>query len=128
MANPSTVSTPRRFSWATVVRRPLSELQLASRRVLHALEHPEYNDLLPSRIPAEAGAERRAAARRQIDEEPKHFGFTHSAEIVLTDGEPSAAILEYIQSHAIDLVVMGTIARSGLRGVFRRVTCMEEQH
>jgi universal stress protein E len=95
----------------------LSELQQASLHVLHALEHPEYHDMPPSHTPAEAIAQRRAAAGCQIEEELRGFEFAHSPEIVLADGEPSAAILEYIHAHAIDLVVMGTIARSGLSGV-----------
>lgn len=37
--------------------------------------------------------------------------------VELVDGEPERAIARYVESHDIDLVVMGTIARSGLTGL-----------
>lgn len=95
----------------------MSALEGAALHVLHAIEHPEYDHMLPSRIPAGAAAERRAAARSQIGAELDDFELAAAPKIVLTDDEPSAAILQYLESERIELLVMGTIARTGISGV-----------
>lgn len=51
-------------------------------------------------------------ATRSIVEQVEAAGLTAYSDVV--DGPPTQAILDYIEDHAIDLVVMGTHGRTGL--------------
>jgi universal stress protein E len=95
----------------------MSDLQGAALHVLHAVEQSEYDPILPSSVPAKSGDERHAAARSQIETELKHYRFPAAPNIIITNDEPSAAILQQIENEGIELLVMGTIARTGVSGV-----------
>jgi universal stress protein E len=95
----------------------LSQLQNASLHVIHALE-PAFVSLVPSDVPVETAAERGVTARSQIESELRGYDFARAPQIAITEGEPSAAILPYIDQHSIELITMGTIARSGVSGLF----------
>lgn len=51
-------------------------------------------------------------ATRSIVEQVEAAGLTAHSDVV--DGPPTQAILDYIEDHEIDLVVMGTHGRTGL--------------
>ena len=58
------------------------------------------------------------AAREDLSALTRTFGDRiAAAEIVLTQGEPEAVISEHVVAHGIDLVVMGTVARTGIAQV-----------
>jgi universal stress protein E len=95
----------------------LSQLQNAALHVLHVLE-PDFESLMSSDLPVGTAADRGAAARSQIETELQGFYFATAPQITISEGEPSAAILPYIDQYSIELVAMGTIARSGVSGLF----------
>lgn len=94
----------------------MADLNHAELRVLHSVEHPEYDDVLPARVTHEESTMRRQAARDQIEAEMKHIAAAQRYDMVITDVRPEYAILEAIEAHDVDLIVMGTIARTGIRG------------
>jgi nucleotide-binding universal stress UspA family protein len=62
------------------------------------------------------------AARRVADEALQAFTKTHADQldgvnVQLVQGEPERAIPQFIERNGIDLVVMGTVARSGILGL-----------
>jgi hypothetical protein len=62
------------------------------------------------------------AARRTAEDVMQAFTTTHAdrldgVSVQLIEGEPERAIPHFIDRNGIDLVVMGTVARSGIRGL-----------
>lgn len=95
-------------SLATELAGSIAELTDAKLHVLHALEHAEYAEL------------RRDSARLQKDEIHKQIEADLSgreASVHLTDDDPSHAVIEAIGKYDVDMLVMGTIAESGIRGL-----------
>jgi nucleotide-binding universal stress UspA family protein len=78
--------------------------------------------LLRSRMSPDEFAEFIEAARRTEDEafsaflEPFKERLTDVA-VELVQGEPEDAIARFVESHGIDVVVMGTVARTGIAGL-----------
>ena len=78
--------------------------------------------LLRSRLSPDEFAEFIEAARRTEDEafsaflEPFKERLTGVA-VELVQGEPDDAIARFVESHGIDVVVMGTVARTGIAGL-----------
>jgi nucleotide-binding universal stress UspA family protein len=78
--------------------------------------------VLRSRMPEHEFLEYIAAARRTAENAMQTFTKPHADRlngvgIALVEGEPEQAISRFIDSNGIDLVVMGTVARSGIRGL-----------
>ncbi len=88
----------------------------AQLHVLHVLEHPEFEAFLPT-MAAQVVEERRQAGFAQIDGELANFRLAAPARIKIEDGTPYVEIINYLNRHPADLVVMGTVARAGLAGV-----------
>lgn len=95
----------------------MSALRSAKLHVLHAIEHAEYDWMLPSSILATTARDRRNAAHAQIDAELTEFQLASAPTVTVTDTDPSAAILRYLNDAPVDLLVMGTVARAGVEGV-----------
>jgi nucleotide-binding universal stress UspA family protein len=78
--------------------------------------------LLRSRMPADEFAEFVEAARRGANDamsaliEPFRDRLT-GVTVESIQGEPEAVIAQYVESHGIDVVVMGTVARTGVAGL-----------
>lgn len=94
----------------------IAELQLAELHVLHVLELPEDQRFLASVTGDELSA-REEAAYQQLRKEITALGGNVPASVKVCTGSAHAAILDYLQRHPVDLLCMGTIARSGLRGL-----------
>jgi nucleotide-binding universal stress UspA family protein len=78
--------------------------------------------VLRSHVPEHEFVEYIEAARRMADEALQGFTKTHAdrldgVKVQLIQGEPERAISQFIERNGIDLVVMGTVARSGIRGL-----------
>jgi nucleotide-binding universal stress UspA family protein len=78
--------------------------------------------VLRSRLPAQEFADYIEAARRTADDAMRAFTGAHAGRLAgvnvqLIEGEPDVAISEYVDAHGIDLVVIGTVARSGIPGL-----------
>lgn len=91
----------------------IAELQRASVHVLHVIEHPEAERFLSS-IDARTRAERVTEVRAVLAAQCRAHALVPPPEISVVDGNAYAAILDYIHSHRIDLLVMGTVARTGV--------------
>ena len=94
----------------------MAELHGAQLHVLHSLEYPELKYALPSRVSAETSAEFRARALQHIAPQYANYEFAKDPQVHLVTDPPDAAILEHIESYAVELLVMGTIARTGIAG------------
>jgi universal stress protein E len=78
--------------------------------------------LLRSRIPPDEFRafmdEGRRNERAALSTVVEPFGDRlRNVPVELVDGEPDRAIVRYVDTHDIDLVVMGTVARSGITGL-----------
>jgi nucleotide-binding universal stress UspA family protein len=78
--------------------------------------------VLRSRVPEHEFVEYIEAARRTAEDAMQRFAKTHADRLAnvslqLVQGEPDRAISHFIDKNGIDLVVMGTVARSGIRGL-----------
>src|SRR5690606_2883951 len=85
-----------------------AELENAQLHVLHAIEHLESEHLPVGSGTAHA---EHNAAHAQITAELERSSFSGQAHIHIVHGEPTPAILRYIDEHGVELLVMGTIAR-----------------
>lgn len=94
-----------------------AEAHQAPLHILHSLELEAYEGFLAS-MPADELDRERSSAKERIQNELAQFEFSQAAEIIVTEGSPHASIYKYLEEHSIDLLVMGTIARTGLAGVF----------
>lgn len=84
--------------------------------VLHVLEPlPQYG-FAGSVSPGILG-ERRRKIQRRLEEEVSTLGDVGEVEIRLEEGTPSATIYRVIQGPSTEMVVMGTVARSGVSGL-----------
>jgi universal stress protein E len=88
----------------------------AQLHVFHAIEFPEMDYMFPSRILSEDIAKYRDNATQHISAQLSSFQLSESANIHLDYGTAYAHILQMIKQHNVDLLVMGTIARTGLAG------------
>lgn len=78
--------------------------------------------LLRSRIPPDEFRafmdDGRRQERKALSTVVEPFGDRlRNVPVELVDGEPDRAIVRYVESHGIDLVVMGTVARAGIAGL-----------
>lgn len=94
----------------------MADLNEARLHVLHSLEHPELEKVFPGRVEQGESAARTKAALGQIEAELKRIAPNQSGNVYLKDDRPEYAISDAIREHHVDLVVMGTIARTGIRG------------
>jgi nucleotide-binding universal stress UspA family protein len=78
--------------------------------------------VLRSRVPEHEFVEYIDAARRAVDDAMQTFTTTHAdrlkeVSVQLVQGEPERARSHFIDRNGIDSVVMGTVARAGIRGL-----------
>ncbi len=101
----------------------LASLTGAKIHLVHAIDYPldrlwfRHIDLRTEKYHRRLQTE----ARRTLTEQVAKLGAAGAAvEVEVIDGTRGAdlAILRYIAAHQIDLLVMGTVGRSGLAGVF----------
>lgn len=97
------------------------EIAQTTGAVLHVLHADVLQEVLaemPS-APATAGEKAREAMRRVLEKEdldspfdPQNVRIEH---VLVRDAAPAPAILDYAASHDVDLIVMGTHGRRGMR-------------
>lgn len=87
--------------------------------VIHAIEQLPIGDPTGFGIAHAEARELHDAARDRIHVELELEGsdLQRPPEIRVINGRPEPAILELIEQHAVDLLIMGTIGRAGIRGV-----------
>ena len=96
----------------------MAELQGSQLHVLHALDVAHAYRTFPSSITeGETNfAERPDEAEQHIRGQLAKFNFIRPPQVHVVTDRPDVAILEHINRHAVELVVMGTVARSGIAG------------
>lgn len=94
----------------------MAQLHDAQLHVLHAAEYPEFDYMFPARISAENAAKYRRDAEQHIAAQLANFDLAQPAQVHLATEPPDFAILEHIERHSIELLVMGTVARAGIPG------------
>lgn len=95
----------------------LAELHQAQLHVLHSLEFPELDSPFPARVPASRAAKYRLNARRHIESQLADYNLTQEPRISVVTTAPDFVVLEEIQEYNVDLLTMGTIARTGIPGL-----------
>lgn len=95
----------------------ISELQHSALHVLHIVECMKYADVRALDNGSATLSVRKSIAHSQISAELQAFKFTATPRITIEEGDPAELILKYIDDHRIELLTMGTIARSGIGGV-----------
>jgi len=93
----------------------VARMQGSALHVLHVLEHPEESSFLGSVCTAEL-EQRRSAALNELGRQCRTLGLPAPATLCVRDGNAHAAILDYAGTHQLDLLCMGTVARSGIAG------------
>jgi len=96
----------------------MAELYGAQLHILHSLDFPELDSAFPSRISALRAEEFRVKAEQHIHEQLANHEFAEPPQVHIVTDRPDFAVLEHINRHAIELLVMGTIARTGIAGLF----------
>jgi universal stress protein E len=95
----------------------MAELRQAPLHVVHAIE-PIFADAAgPLATSTTDKEETRFAAKDRITAQLQRFQLARAAEVHVASGPPEAVLLEHIERYEIDLMVMGTIARSGINGL-----------
>lgn len=100
----------------------IAELHGARHSVLHAWEMPD-EVLLSARLKedhvAKFVSDHRKATENRFEKFLKHHGRSADSEAAqLAKGRPAEMIDKFVRENSVDLVVMGTVARSGLTGMF----------
>lgn len=94
----------------------MAQLHAAQVHVFHSLEFPELESAFPARVSAQKSAQYRADALEQIQARLKQHDFAKPPQVNITTDAPAHAILREIEERNVDLLVMGTVARTGLSG------------
>jgi nucleotide-binding universal stress UspA family protein len=105
------------LEWALMLR----DLTGADLALLHAWT-PFGASVLRSRVPEHEFVEYIEAARRAAEDAMQAFTTPHAdrlngVRVQVIEGEPERAITHFVERNGIDLVVMGTVARTGIRGL-----------
>jgi len=95
----------------------MAQLHDAQLHVLHAAESPEFGSFLPEPVAVENATEYGRQAKQRIAAQLGKFDLVHPAQVHFVTEPPDAAILDCIKRHDIELLVMGTVARSGIPGL-----------
>jgi len=94
----------------------MAEHQNAQLHVVHAAEYPEFDYMFPARVSADRKKAYRDEADRHIQSQIAGAGLPLSAKVHFAIEPPDEAIMNCIEQHAVDLLVMGTVGRTGISG------------
>ena len=95
----------------------MAELHGAQLHVLHSLDFPELDGTFPSKISVDNSSQLRAIAEQHIRGQLANFEFASAPQVHIVKDRPDVATLSHIDRHNIELLVMGTIARTGVAGL-----------
>ncbi len=87
----------------------MARLHDAQLHVLHAAEYPAFDSILP--------AEYHRDAEQHIAAQLGKFELAQPAQVHVVAVSPDFAIMNHIERHSIELLVMGTVSRTGISGL-----------
>jgi universal stress protein E len=96
----------------------MADVHGAQLHVVHSLEFPKLDTPFPSVVSATTAAEIRAEAEETIQSQLAKYQLTPSPQVHIVADPPDIAIMQHIETFGIELLVMGTIARTGIAGFF----------
>ena len=94
----------------------MAELQGSQLHVVHSLDFPELNYGLPPDVAEKSSADFRAKAEQHINSQLANYKFAKAPQVHIVRDSPEFAILEQVETYGVELLVMGTVARSGISG------------
>jgi universal stress protein E len=95
----------------------MAELRQVPLHVVHAIEPIFADGTGPLATLTTDKEEACFSAKDHITTQLQRFQLARAAEVHVASGSPEAVLLEHIERYEIDLMVMGTIARSGINGL-----------
>jgi universal stress protein E len=94
----------------------MARLQNAQLHVLHAAESLEFDYMFPARVSAERKQDSLDEAEKHIQSQLAGADLRLAAKLHFTSEPPDVAIMNCVERYAIDLLVMGTVSRTGIAG------------
>ncbi len=94
----------------------MAQLQQAQLHVLHAAEYPELDYMFPASVSAEKKDEYCREAEEHIQAQLASANLSQPAQLHLATEPPDVAIMNCAERHNIDLIIMGTVGRTGISG------------
>ena len=94
----------------------MAKLQDAQLHVVHAAEYPEFDYMFPARISAERKQAYGNEAEEHIAKQLAEADLPLPAKVHFVIEPPEFAIMHCIEQNNVDLVVMGTVGRTGISG------------
>ncbi len=94
----------------------IARLNEAQIHILHALDLSFDQHWYSGPIPGNGDPTFRGEAEEKIASQLAQFELKRSGKIYIENYAPCAAILDFVDNNSIDLVVMGTVARTGIAG------------
>lgn len=94
----------------------MAEMCGAPLHVLHAVDNQDYG-VEYTRLVHSTLAERESQARQQLETELSHYNLSQPAQIHIANQSPEEALLAHIEKHQTEVLVMGTVSRSGIPGL-----------
>jgi len=94
----------------------MAKLQNAQLHVVHSTEFPEFDYMFPARISAEHKQAYHERAKEHIQSQLDRADLPLPANVQFASESPEFAVMHCIEQHSVDLVVMGTVGRTGISG------------
>lgn len=91
-------------------------IHYAQRHLIHATEFPEFDYMLPARISSESKKEYRGTTEEHIDRQLASPELPLPAQVHFVIEPPDVAITKCVERPGVNLLVMGTVGRTGISG------------
>jgi len=95
----------------------MAEIHGSRLHVFHAIEYQEMDEMFPSKVSSETVADIRNKAAQHIARQLEAFQFSRPPAVHIEAGAAYSQILKLLEQHQIELLVMGTVARTGIAGL-----------
>jgi universal stress protein E len=95
----------------------MAQLHQAQLHVVHAAEHSELDYMFPKLMLAKKLEEYRSEAKEHIQSQLANANLSQPAQIHLVSKPADVAIMKCVDQYNIDLIVMGTVGRTGISGI-----------
>lgn len=94
----------------------MASLQNAQLHVVHAAEHLDFDYIFPASVSAQRKQTYGDEARKHIETQLAKANLPRPAMIHFLFDTPMVAIMNCVEKHNVDLLVMGTLGRMGIPG------------